>query len=30
MHRTIFTTPVVSSLLRGVSLAWLRLAGWTV
>jgi 1-acyl-sn-glycerol-3-phosphate acyltransferase len=30
MHRTIFTTPVVSTLLRGVSLAWLRLAGWTV
>lgn len=30
MHRTIFTTPVVSTLLRGVSLAWLRIAGWTV
>lgn len=30
MHRTIFTTPGVSTLLRGVSLAWLRLAGWTV
>jgi len=30
MHRTIFTTPGLSSLLRGLSLAWLRLAGWTV
>jgi 1-acyl-sn-glycerol-3-phosphate acyltransferase len=30
MHRTIFTTPVVSTVLRGVSLAWLKLAGWTV
>jgi 1-acyl-sn-glycerol-3-phosphate acyltransferase len=30
MHRTIFTTPVVSTLLRGFSLAWLKLAGWTV
>lgn len=30
MHRTIFTTPGLSTVLRGVSLAWLRLAGWTV
>jgi len=30
MHRTIFTTPGVSTLLRGLSIAWLRLAGWTV
>jgi 1-acyl-sn-glycerol-3-phosphate acyltransferase len=30
MHRTIFTTPVVSTVLRGFSFAWLRLAGWTV
>lgn len=30
MHRTIFTTPVVNSLLRGFSLAFLRLTGWTV
>ena len=30
MHRTIFTTPGLSSLLRGLSLAWLKLAGWTV
>lgn len=28
MHRTIFTTPGVNSLLRGVSLAFLRLSGW--
>lgn len=30
MHRTIFTTPVVNTLLRGFSLAFLRLTGWTV
>ncbi|MGM9483929.1 1-acyl-sn-glycerol-3-phosphate acyltransferase [Roseateles sp. NT4] len=30
MHRTIFTTPGLSTVLRGVSLAWLKLAGWTV
>lgn len=30
MHRTIFTTPGVSAVLRGLSLAWLKLAGWTV
>ncbi len=28
MHRTIFTTPVINSLLRGLSLAFLRLSGW--
>ena len=30
MHRTIFTTPVVNTLLRGFSVAFLRLAGWKV
>jgi 1-acyl-sn-glycerol-3-phosphate acyltransferase len=30
MHRTIFTTPVVHQVLRGLSLAVLRLTGWTV
>lgn len=30
MHRTIFTTPVVNTLLRGLSLAILKLAGWKV
>jgi 1-acyl-sn-glycerol-3-phosphate acyltransferase len=30
MHRTIFTTPVVNTLLRGLSLAVLKLKGWTV
>jgi len=30
MHRTIFTTPVVNTLLRGGSLAFLRLSGWKV
>jgi 1-acyl-sn-glycerol-3-phosphate acyltransferase len=30
MHRTIFTTPVVNTLLRGFSLAFLRLAGWRI
>jgi len=30
MHRTIFTTPVVNTLLRGFSLAFLKLTGWTV
>ncbi|MDN3919849.1 lysophospholipid acyltransferase family protein [Roseateles violae] len=28
MHRTIFTTPLVNSTLRALSLAWLRLRGW--
>jgi 1-acyl-sn-glycerol-3-phosphate acyltransferase len=30
MHRTIFTTPGVNTLLRGFSLLWLKLAGWKV
>jgi 1-acyl-sn-glycerol-3-phosphate acyltransferase len=30
MHRTIFTTPIVNWLLRGFSVFWLRLRGWTV
>lgn len=30
MHRTIFTTPVVNTLLRGFSVAFLKLAGWKV
>jgi 1-acyl-sn-glycerol-3-phosphate acyltransferase len=30
MHRTIFTTPVVNSLLRAGSLAFLKLTGWRV
>jgi len=30
MHRTIFTTPVVNTLLRGFSLAFLRLTGWRI
>jgi len=30
MHRTIFTTPVVNTLLRGLSLAFLKLTGWRV
>ena len=30
MHRTIFSTPVVNTALRGLSLAYLRLKGWTV
>ncbi|OYV00078.1 MAG: glycerol acyltransferase [Burkholderiales bacterium PBB5] len=30
MHRTIFTTPLVNSALRGLSLAVLKLAGWRV
>jgi len=28
MHRTIFTTPIVNDLLRGFSLAFLKLSGW--
>jgi len=28
MHRTIFTTPLVNTALRAVSLAWLHLRGW--
>lgn len=30
MHRTIFTTPIVNTLLRGFSLGFLRLTGWRV
>jgi 1-acyl-sn-glycerol-3-phosphate acyltransferase len=30
MHRTIFTTPLVNTVLRGLSLALLRLLGWRV
>ena len=30
MHRTIFTTPVVNTLLRGFSVTFLRLTGWKV
>ena len=30
MHRTIFDTPVVNTVLRGLSLAVLKLAGWKV
>ncbi|MDP2093656.1 MAG: 1-acyl-sn-glycerol-3-phosphate acyltransferase, partial [Hydrogenophaga sp.] len=30
MHRTIFTTPVINTLLRGFSLAFLKLTGWKV
>jgi 1-acyl-sn-glycerol-3-phosphate acyltransferase len=30
MHRTIFTTPLLNSVLRGISLAVLGLAGWRV
>ena len=30
MHRTLFTTPGVSTLLRGLSLGILRLSGWTL
>lgn len=30
MHPTIFDTPVVNTLLRGLSIAFLRLTGWSV
>ncbi len=30
MHRTIFTTPVVNTLFRGLSMAFLKLTGWKV
>jgi 1-acyl-sn-glycerol-3-phosphate acyltransferase len=30
MHRTIFTTPIVHHVLRGLSVAFLRLSGWTI
>ena len=30
MHRTIFDTPVVNTVLRGLSIGFLKLSGWTV
>ena len=30
MHRTIFDTPLINTLLRGLSLVFLKLAGWKV
>lgn len=30
MHRTIFTTPVINTMLRGFSVAFLKFTGWTV
>ncbi len=30
MHRTIFDTPIVNSLLRGFSVAFLKITGWKV
>jgi 1-acyl-sn-glycerol-3-phosphate acyltransferase len=30
MHRTIFTTPVVRPLLKGISLVYMKLTGWKV
>ena len=30
MHQTIFDTPIVNTLLRGMSIAFLRLTGWKV
>ncbi len=30
MHGTIFTTPIVNTALRGLSIAYLKLAGWKV
>jgi 1-acyl-sn-glycerol-3-phosphate acyltransferase len=30
MHRTIFTTPIVHTLFRGLSIAFLKLTGWKV
>jgi 1-acyl-sn-glycerol-3-phosphate acyltransferase len=30
MHRTIFTTPIVNTLFRGLSIAFLKLTGWKV
>ena len=30
MHRTIFTTPMVNTALRGLSIAFLKIAGWRV
>jgi 1-acyl-sn-glycerol-3-phosphate acyltransferase len=30
MHLTIFDTPIVNTLLRGLSIAFLKLTGWKV
>jgi 1-acyl-sn-glycerol-3-phosphate acyltransferase len=30
MHKTIFDTPIVNTLLRGVSVAFMRISGWKV
>lgn len=30
MHRTLFTTPIVNTLLRGFSVGFLKLAGWKI
>ena len=30
MHRTIFDTPIVKTVLRAFSLAFLKLAGWKI
>jgi 1-acyl-sn-glycerol-3-phosphate acyltransferase len=30
MHRTIFTTPIVNTVMRGLSVGFLKLAGWKV
>ena len=30
MHRTIFDTPIVKTVLRSFSLAFLKLAGWKI
>ena len=30
MHRTIFDTPIVNTVLRAFSLAFLKLAGWKI
>lgn len=30
MHRTIYTTPVINTLFRGLSVAYLKLTGWKV
>jgi 1-acyl-sn-glycerol-3-phosphate acyltransferase len=30
MHRTIFTTPIVNTVMRGLSIGFLKLAGWKV
>ena len=30
MHKTIFTTPIISTVMRWLSLAYLKLAGWKV